>query len=97
MAQRLATRIRLKHGFDTQKGQRSNWCKYAENAYKYNLLLSLYQFANLIMNETIVNRYIVLCRMDEDCYLLLFKVVFVLIKHPRLEINCTMSIQNKML
>ena len=34
MTQRLATRISLTHGFDTQEGQRSNWCKYAENAYK---------------------------------------------------------------
>ena len=41
MTQRLATRINLTHGFDTQEGQRSKWCKYAENAYKYNRFFSL--------------------------------------------------------
>ena len=41
MTQRLAIRINLTHGFDTQEGQRSNWCKYAENAYKYNHFFSL--------------------------------------------------------
>ena len=41
MTQRLATRINLTHGFDTQEGQRSKWCKYAENAYNYNPFFSL--------------------------------------------------------
>ena len=42
---------------NTQEGQRSNWCKYAENAYKYNHFFHLSSFANLIMSETIVNRH----------------------------------------
>ena len=74
MAKKLATRIKLTHGFYTQKGQRSNWCKYAENAYTYNHFLSLTQFVTLIMNVTIVNRHSVMQR-DEDCHLHLFKVV----------------------
>ena len=55
MAQRLDTMIKLTRGFDTKKGQRSNWGKYAENAYKYSHFLSLYKFA--ILNGTIVNRH----------------------------------------
>ena len=47
--------IKLTRGFDTKKDQRSNWGKYAENAYKYSHFLSLYKFA--ILNGTIVNRH----------------------------------------
>ena len=41
MTQRLATIINLTNGFDTQEGQRSKWCKYAENAYQYKRFFSL--------------------------------------------------------
>ena len=67
MAKKLVTRFKLTRVY-TQKGQRSNWCRYAENAYTYNHFLSLTLFVNLILNVTNINRQSVMQR-TEDCHL----------------------------